>query len=97
MKEIICPPCGERITGVDDDDLVEKVQTHAHETHDLNFSRPDILLQAEECAERRVLKWLGGALEAINSQVKRSGVIVTARGRGRPDDHSWLGFCSAYQ
>lgn len=48
MKEIICPPCGERITGVDDDDLVEKVQTHADETHDLNFSRPDILLQAEE-------------------------------------------------
>ena len=48
MKAISCPPCGERVTGVDDDDLVSKVQTHAKSAHDLDLSRADILLQAEE-------------------------------------------------
>jgi predicted small metal-binding protein len=48
VKEIFCPPCGERVTGVDDDDLVTKVQTHAKSAHDMDLSRADILLQAEE-------------------------------------------------
>ena len=43
---LICP-CGTRITGTDEDDLVEKVLGHLAETHPgLEYGRDEILLFA---------------------------------------------------
>jgi hypothetical protein len=47
VKRNLTCPCGEHITGTDEDDLVEKVQQHLkdkHPSHD--YSRDEILFMA---------------------------------------------------
>ncbi|MBX6390734.1 MAG: DUF1059 domain-containing protein [Frankia sp.] len=47
MKTTLDCPCGTRIIGVDEDDLVEKAQAHLAEKHpDLEYSREEILFVA---------------------------------------------------
>lgn len=46
MKHLSCP-CGEMITGEDDDELVEKTQAHLKENHPGHeYSREEILFMA---------------------------------------------------
>lgn len=49
-KQVVCPPCGEVITGADDDELVSKVighaTTHGHELGE--DARSEILSGATE-------------------------------------------------
>ncbi|MFD4405465.1 DUF1059 domain-containing protein [Nocardia sp. NPDC058499] len=47
MKTRLSCPCGEYITGKDEDDLVEKTQKHLHEHHPgHDYSRDEILFIA---------------------------------------------------
>jgi uncharacterized protein DUF1059 len=47
MKTTLDCPCGERIQGKDEDDLVEKVQAHLAEKHpDHKYTREEILFIA---------------------------------------------------
>jgi hypothetical protein len=47
MKRTLDCPCGERIRGENEDDLVEKAQAHLAERHpDLEYSRDEILFMA---------------------------------------------------
>jgi uncharacterized protein DUF1059 len=47
MKRNISCPCGERIIGEDEDDLVAKTQQHLKENHpDHEYSRDEILFMA---------------------------------------------------
>jgi predicted small metal-binding protein len=47
VKRNLTCPCGEHITGTDEDDLVEKVQVHLKEKHpDHDYSRDEILFMA---------------------------------------------------
>jgi predicted small metal-binding protein len=47
MKERLVCPCGEKIQGSDEDDLVERVQAHLAEKHpQLDYSRDEILFLA---------------------------------------------------
>ena len=47
MKTRLVCPCGERIQGSDEDDLVAKVQEHLSEKHpQLDYSRDEILFIA---------------------------------------------------
>lgn len=47
MKKRLQCPCSEMIIGVDEDDLVDKVQGHLAEAHpDLDYSRDEILFMA---------------------------------------------------
>ncbi|MEJ2856350.1 MULTISPECIES: DUF1059 domain-containing protein [unclassified Saccharothrix] len=47
MKKNISCPCGERIVGEDEDDLVEKTQQHLRENHPGHeYSRDQILFMA---------------------------------------------------
>jgi len=47
MKTRLTCPCGERIVGVDEDDLVEKTQAHLSEVHPgLEYDREQILFIA---------------------------------------------------
>ncbi|MCW0213468.1 MAG: DUF1059 domain-containing protein [Pseudonocardia sp.] len=47
MKRNLSCPCGEQITGTDEDDLVEKTQRHLAENHpDHEYSRDEILFIA---------------------------------------------------
>lgn len=46
MKHLNCP-CGEAITGEDEDELVEKTQSHLAESHPGHeYSREEILFMA---------------------------------------------------
>lgn len=47
MKTMLDCPCGERIQGENEDDLVEKVQAHLKEAHpDHEYTREQILMIA---------------------------------------------------
>lgn len=47
MKRNLSCPCGESIVGTDEDDLVEKTQTHLSENHpDHQYTRDEILFIA---------------------------------------------------
>jgi hypothetical protein len=47
MKTRLDCPCGIRIVGTDEDDLVEKTQTHLAEVHpDMTYGRDEILFIA---------------------------------------------------
>lgn len=47
MKRNITCPCGEHIVGDNEDDLVEKTQTHLRENHPGHeYSRDEILFMA---------------------------------------------------
>ncbi|GAA3861507.1 DUF1059 domain-containing protein [Saccharothrix violaceirubra] len=47
MKRNITCPCGEQITGQDEDDLVAKTQAHLKEKHPgHDYSRDEILFMA---------------------------------------------------
>jgi hypothetical protein len=47
MKTMLDCPCGERIVGVDEDDLVAKVQAHLAEAHPgREYTREQILFMA---------------------------------------------------
>jgi len=46
MKTRITCPCGEAITAEDEDELVERAQTHLREAHDRTYSRDEILFMA---------------------------------------------------
>lgn len=47
MKTTLDCPCGERIVGDDEDDLVEKAKAHLREKHpDLHYDRDEILFIA---------------------------------------------------
>jgi hypothetical protein len=47
VKRNLTCPCGEHITGTDEDDLVEKVQQHLKDKHpDHDYSRDEILFMA---------------------------------------------------
>ena len=46
MKTRITCPCGEAITAEDEDELVERTQTHLREVHDRTYSRDEILFMA---------------------------------------------------
>jgi len=47
MKTRLTCPCGERIVGVDEDDLVERTQAHLTEAHPgLEYDRESILFIA---------------------------------------------------
>jgi predicted small metal-binding protein len=47
MKKTLDCPCGERIQGKDEDDLVAKVKQHLAEVHpDRDYSREEILFLA---------------------------------------------------
>lgn len=47
MKRNITCPCGERITGQDEDDLVAKTQQHLKDNHPgHDYSRDEILFMA---------------------------------------------------
>jgi predicted small metal-binding protein len=46
MTKIIQCPCGVRIEGQDDEDVVQKAQTHAREVHQMELSREQALAMA---------------------------------------------------
>ena len=47
MKTRLICPCGERITGTDEDDLVEKVRGHLADVHPgMEYDRDQILFMA---------------------------------------------------
>ena len=47
MKTTLDCPCGTRVVGKDEDELVEKTQAHLRETHpDLDYGRDEILFIA---------------------------------------------------
>ena len=47
MAKVVTCPCGERITGDTDDELVRLVQTHGKEVHSQEVSREDALAKAQ--------------------------------------------------
>jgi predicted small metal-binding protein len=46
MKTTLDCPCGEKLVGKDEDELVEKVQKHLTEEHGREYSREQILAMA---------------------------------------------------
>ncbi|AMY08203.1 hypothetical protein LuPra_01396 [Luteitalea pratensis] len=46
MTKIIQCPCGVRIEGQDDEDVVQKAQNHAREVHQMELSREQALAMA---------------------------------------------------
>lgn len=47
MKTRLHCPCGDYLTGTDEDELVENVQAHLEDQHpDLEYSRDEILFMA---------------------------------------------------
>ena len=47
MAKVVTCPCGDRITGETDDELVQLVQAHAKEVHNQEVSREDALAMAQ--------------------------------------------------
>ena len=47
MAKVVACPCGEKITGQTDDELVELVQAHGKEVHGQEVSREDALAMAQ--------------------------------------------------
>ena len=47
MAKVVTCPCGEKITGEIDDELVRLVQAHGKEVHNQEVSREDALAMAQ--------------------------------------------------
>ena len=47
MAKVVNCPCGEKITGESDDELVRLVQEHGKEVHQQDVSRDDALAMAQ--------------------------------------------------
>ena len=47
MAKVVNCPCGEKITGDNDDELVRLVQAHGKEVHNQEVSREDALAMAQ--------------------------------------------------
>ena len=47
MAKVVACPCGEKITGETDDELVRLVQEHGKEVHGQEVSREDALAMAQ--------------------------------------------------
>jgi len=63
MAKVVDCPCGEKITGDTDDELVKLVQAHGKEVHQREVSREDALAMAQPAEKRssqRPPRWLSG-------------------------------------